>query len=42
MNPILKSAKTISGNKLMPNPQGGSDVIGHLGDGACIVTQISF
>ena len=38
MNPILKSAKTISGNNLMPNPQGGSDVIGHLGDGICVIS----
>ena len=40
MNPILKSAKTISGNNLMPNPQGGSDVIGHLGDGICVISWI--
>lgn len=38
MNPILKSAETISGNNLMPNPQGGSDVIGHLGDGICVIS----
>ena len=40
MNPILKSAKTIGGNNLMPNPQGGSDVIGHLGDGICVISWI--
>ena len=40
MNPILKSAKTISGNNLMPNPEGGSDVIGHLGDGICVISWI--
>ena len=40
MNPILKSTNTISGNTLMPNPQGGSDVIGHLGDGICVISWI--
>ena len=40
INPILKSVNTISGNNLMPNPQGGSDVIGHLGDGICIISWI--
>lgn len=40
INPILKSAKTISGNNLMPNPEGGSDVIGHLGDGICVISWI--
>ena len=40
MNPILKSAKTIGGNNLMPNPEGGSDVIGHLGDGICVISWI--
>ena len=38
MNSILKSAKTIGGNNLMPNPEGGSDVIGHLGDGICVIS----
>ena len=38
MNPILKSTNTINGNNLMPNPQGGSDVIGHLGDGICVIS----
>lgn len=40
MNPILKSAKTISGNNQMPNPEGGNDVIGHLGDGICVISWI--
>ena len=38
INPILKSTNTINGNNLMPNPQGGSDVIGHLGDGICVIS----
>ena len=40
INPILKSTNTINGNNLMPNPQGGSDVIGHLGDGICVISWI--
>ena len=40
INPILKSVNTINGNNLMPNPQGGSDVIGHLGDGICVISWI--
>ena len=40
INSILKSVNTISGNNLMPNPQGGSDVIGHLGDGICVISWI--
>ena len=40
MNPILKSAQTISGNNQMPNPEGGNDVIGHLGDGICVISWI--
>ena len=40
INPILKSVNTINGNNLMPNPQGGSDVIGHLGDGRCVISWI--
>lgn len=35
---LLKNGKTIGGNNNMPNPQGGSDVIGHSGNGFCIIS----
>ncbi len=33
--------KTIAGDTTMPSPDGGTET-GHTGDGACIITQISF
>ena len=38
---LLTNAKTIAGNTDFPSPNGGTEK-GHLDDGACIVTQISF
>ena len=38
---LLTNAKTIAGNTNFPSPNGGTEK-GHLHDGACIVTQISF
>ena len=38
---VPNSYKTIGGDREMPSPSGGTE-IGHSGDGACIVTQLSF
>ena len=38
---VPDSYKTIDGDHEMPSPSGGTE-IGHSGDGACIVTQLSF
>ena len=38
---LLTNAKTIAGDTNFPSPDGGMEK-GHLDDGACIVTQISF
>ena len=38
---LLTNAKTIAGDTNFPSPNGGTEK-GHSGDGACIVTQISF
>ena len=40
---LLTNAKTIAGDTNLPSPYGGTEKgKGHLDDGACIVTQISF
>ena len=40
---LLTNAKTIAGDTKLPSPNGGTEeTTGHSGDGACIVTQISF
>ena len=38
---LLTNAKTIAGNTNFPSPNGETE-IGHLDEGACIVTQLSF
>ena len=38
---LLTNAKTIAGNTNFPSPNGGTET-GHLDEGACIVTQLSF
>ena len=37
----VQDGKTITGNTSMPSPNGGTET-GHTGDGACIITQLSF
>ena len=39
---FFTDTKMIDGQSPMPSPFGGTDEIGHSGDGACIVTQLSF
>ena len=39
---FFTDTKMIDGQSPMPSPFGGPDEIGHSGDGACIVTQLSF
>ena len=38
---VFTDAKMIDGQSPMPSPKGGKET-GHLGDGACIITQLSF
>ena len=43
VNTILTNAKTIAGDTKLPSPNGGTEeTTGHSGDGACIITQVSF
>ena len=43
VNTILSNAKTIAGDTKLPSPNGGTEeTTGHSGDGACIITQVSF
>ena len=39
---VFTDTEMIDGQSRMPSPFGGTDEIGHSGDGACIVTQLSF
>ena len=40
---LLTNAKTIAGDTKLPSPNGGTEeTTGHSGDGACIITQVSF
>ena len=39
---VFTDTEMIDGQSPMPSPFGGTDEIGHSGDGACIVTQLSF
>ena len=39
---FFTDTKMIDGQSPMPSPFGGTDEIGHSGDGACIITQVSF
>ena len=39
---VFTDTEMIDGQSSMPSPFGGTDEIGHSGDGACIVTQLSF
>ena len=39
---FFTDTEMIDGQSPMPSPFGGPDEIGHSGDGACIVTQLSF
>ena len=38
---LLSNAQTIAGNLNFPSPDGSTET-GHTGDGACIITQLSF
>lgn len=38
---VFTDTKMIDGQSPMPSPKGGKET-GHLGDGACIITQLSF
>ena len=38
---LLSNTQTIAGNLNFPSPDGGTET-GHTGDGACIITQLSF
>ena len=39
---VFTDTQMIDGQSPMPSPKGGTDEIGHSGDGACIITQLSF
>ena len=39
---VFTDTEMIDGQSLMPSPDGGPKTIGHLGDGACVITQLSF
>ena len=39
---VFTDTEMIDGQSRMPSPFGGTDEIGHSGDGACIITQLSF
>ena len=39
---VKDSFVTIDGENEMPSPDGGPKTIGHLRDGACVITQLSF
>ena len=38
---VFTDTQMIGGQSLMPSPDGGTET-GHLGDGACVITQLSF
>ena len=39
---VFTDTEMIDGQSLMPSPDGGPKTIGHLRDGACVITQLSF
>lgn len=39
---VFTDTQMIDGQSPMPSPDGGKETTGHLGDGACVITQLSF